>query len=175
MGTKLQILNYSFLIIFLFNNLIYFSFSLDIQLIDAIYNLLYHDLYLIYQNETICLSKSYKYSINTGFRITKKSNSPNNSFYYIENIRTNNTISISKNKEIISYIKEDNSKVNMSLWSFYKTKKNHYYIQNNNKCFLKVRNLSIYCENISIENASHFKLIKIYEEIKKNKLNIKLS
>ena len=158
---------------FLFYNIIYISLSLDIILTDAIYHLIYKNLFLTCLNKTIKFDKSHIGSINISFRINKHSYNLNNSYYYIEHLETNNKICVSKNKNKIKLKKKVNIH-NMYFWTFIKKKNNNYLIQNENKCFLKVKDSSIKCDKISLENASKFKLVKLYEELKENEIDNEL-
>lgn len=51
-------------------------------------------------------------------------------------------------------------------WVFIPIQSNNYIIQNKNKCYLKIDGINITCQNINIDMASRFQLIKIYEEVK---------
>ena len=55
------------------------------------------------------------------------------------------------------------------MWIFIKTSNNSYIIKNKNQCYLKIIKFKIICEDISFEEATKFNLIKIYNEIIKNK------
>ena len=159
--------------IFLFINVIYICFSLD-TVLNGVYNLIHKNLLVTCIDKKIQLDKSQIGSIKSSFRMKKYSHNQKNSFYYIESIETNNTIIVYKNKEIISYIKQKNDLSTLNIWSFIITKNQNYIIQNKNKCYLKVTDLNINCENISIEKASQFRLIKLYEEVNENKYDNEL-
>ena len=149
------------------------SLSLNLELIDAIYHLIFNNLYLTCLNKIIRFEKSHIGSFNSSFRIKKYSYNLKTSFYYIEYLETKNKISVSKKKKD-SNLKQNNDIHNMYLWSFIKIKNNNYIIQNEKKCYLIVKDLSIKCEYISMEKASQFKLIKLYEEVTEKELNNEL-
>ena len=96
----------------------------------------------------------------------------NFSYYSIEQIKTGYILIYSNKTKLISFNKRNHRKID--LWNFIKTENNHYIIQNINKCYIIIINYTIICENISFEKASQFNLIKIYEEIKENKLDNEL-
>lgn len=160
--------------IFIFTNLIYIYISLDAILLDGVYNLIYKNLLLTCIDNRIQLTKSHMGSIKSSFRIRKYSYNQKNSFYYLNSIEKNLKIIVNKKKEIISYIKPKNDLSTFNLWSFIITKHQNYIIQNKNKCYFKVTGSNINCENISIEKASQFRLIKLYEEVNTNKYDNEL-
>ena len=157
--------------IFFYFILLYFSFSTNtIIIIDAIYNFFFDDYILIYKNENLKFSKSNIASIESYFRIKKIEN---NSFYLIQHLKTNYTISVFNNETNIHF-GTNNDKRYINKWSIINLQNNTYLIQNKNKCFLTVRNLSINCEINPVKNYSRFKLLKIYEEINENSINYEL-
>ena len=66
-----------------------------------------------------------------------------------------------------------NDKDNESNWNFIKSDVK-YYIQNRNKCYIRFKAQNLICDNISLKYATQFILIKIYEEVKNNKYDLKL-
>ena len=101
------------------------------------------------------------------FRIIKVANKK---FYRIESICKKFKFSYLINNEN-PFISRTNNK---NLWKFIKINENNFLIKNgNNNCFIQVKNLKIFCENIPDNKATPFKLIRIFSEVnmKKNKKN----
>ena len=168
-----------------------FAFSTEAILLDeAVYNIIYNNSYLNYDLRNLKLSETLREEIDSNFRIRKISsekihtNNSNNSYYYIEHILSNSSLIATqsdklnltknlstKNPYINPYIDK-----NLAEWNFIQTKENKYIIQNRRKCFLKIKikQFNITCENITINEASEFKLIKIYEEVRHSKEDIEL-
>ena len=69
-----------------------------------------------------------------------------------------------------NYINENCS----SEWTFIEINKNKYIIQNKNKCYIVYENNNLKCENVDINQAKQFYLIKIYEEVKHTKEDLEL-
>ena len=147
------------------NFVIICSFSMIILIENGVYNIVYKELYFNYENYTLQISKSLNDEINSNFRIKKSTRNNFTSYYYIEHLKTN--------LQIISYF---NGSINVALkvkekeefneWSFIQKDRDKYILQNNNHCYLKIRNLKeITCENISLKEASIFYFYKIYEEV----------
>ena len=131
---------------------------------DGIYNIIYKNLFLKYKNLNLILSKSFLSESNSNFRIIKKLNEKNESFYYIENLNTKYKLGFKNKKENITENQEENN-----LWTFIHLKNNNYIIKNKNKCYIIVKELKLNCVNSNLEQASEFRLEKIYEEVKTNK------
>ena len=131
---------------------------------DGIYNIIYKNLFLKYNNLSLILSKSFLSESNSNFRIIKKLNEKNESFYYIENLNTKYKLGFKNKKENIIENQEENN-----LWTFIHLKNNNYIIKNKNKCYIIVKELKLNCVNSNLEQASEFRLEKIYEEVKTNK------
>ena len=123
------------------------------------------NLFLNYEKGHFRLSKSCIANNNANFRIKKQMDKKNEFFYYIEHLKTNKKLNENEN---------NTSGKNDFLWNFIYINQNNYVIKNNNNCFIKVRNKRINCENITFEQASIFKIIKIYEELKLDNNTIKL-
>ena len=146
-------------------NSFFFSFSLESLINDGIYNLIHKHLFLICKNKTFIVSKSSIAEINSNFRIKKQSNKIDEAYYYIGHLKTNYTLILqNKTKNTEEYF----------LWTFIQLNNNNYIIKNKNNCYIKVREFNINCENITLKQASKFKLEKIYEEIKINKTEYEL-
>ena len=108
------------------------------------------------------LSESIKLETNSFFRINKIIYEYKK-YYTIEHSNTNLQLissSINEIKIVFPLQKSDSS-----LWTFYLIGDNNCKIQNKNKCFVKLINSNIVCQNIIIEEASVFKFLKIYNEI----------
>ena len=131
---------------------------------QAIYDFIYNNMYLNYENETLQISKFLKENENSYFRICKTSDNCNISFYYIEHVKTDLNLILLKNNSQQLKLELINKKNELSLWNIIKTKNNKYIFQNKNKCYLKINGFNITCKKIPIEESSQFNLIKIYEE-----------
>ena len=154
--------------------IILFSLSFEVLLENGIYNFIFNDLYVNYYNNELIISKSDLSKVNSRFRIKNILEKLNISFYFIESLNKNDELFISNNQTIPLFVKYKFKKKKNFLWTFIKKKNNKYIIQNRNYCYIKVINFKIKCQNISIEEASQFKFIKIYEEVEINKLNYSL-
>ena len=160
--------------------LILFVFSSENFLIDAVYNIIYNNLYLNYDIRNLKLSEILREEVDSNFRIKKitpENKNTNFSFYYIEHIFSNTSLTIGpsyqlyliKNFSASRYVYKA-----LAEWNFIPTKSNKYIIQNKNKCYLKIKELNITCEKISENEASEFQLIKIFEEVKHSQADIEL-
>ena len=159
--------------LFLFFFFLFFSKELIIQ--EAVYYIIYRNLYFNYKNQKLIISKE---KINSSFRIIKKEDNSFilnfSSYYNIEHINTNLNVIYERNitqNVILDLIRE---KKDESLWTFIKAENNNYRIQNKKKCFIIIRELKIFCENIPENEASLFSLTKIYEEVNKWELDNEL-
>ena len=56
-------------------------------------------------------------------------------------------------------------------WEFINVKENIYLIKNKNNCYIKASKTKFTCENIPKYKASLFKLVKVYEEVRKNRFD----
>ena len=142
---------------------------------EAVYNIIYKDLYFNYNNQKLIISKE---KINSSFRIIKKEDNSFNlnfsSYYNIELINTNLNLIYERNitqNVILDLIVENKDS---SLWTFIKAENNNYRIQNKKKCFIRIKELKIFCENIPESEASLFILTKLYEEVNKWELDNEL-
>ena len=162
-----QINEHKFIFIFLF--FFCFRISKEESIINAVYNIFIDKTkYLNYNNNILQISKSEKYETKSNFRIKKLLN---NSFYEIEHINTNLKLSSSlpPNIELIRSNNKDSIE-----WIFIETNYNKYIIQNKNKCYIKIIDTKLSCENININNATKFKIEKIYEEVNNNDEDIEI-
>ena len=150
--------------------ILYFSFYKEIIIQDAIYNLIYDEFLFFYYNYDyirIEIANSFQAKSNCNFKINRLLDSNNLTFYYIEHTKTNFKVSCCENKEITLLFDFEYDKKDFSLWTFLSIKNNTFIIQNKYyNCFIIVRNFTVYCENISLNMASKFNLLKIYEEVK---------
>ena len=139
--------------------------SKEIIIQNAVYNIIYENYYLNYENLTLQISDSLKEEINSNFRIIS---TINNSFYYIQHINTNLYLFTSKNITNILLIGLINENYDLGCWNFIKTGNNKYKILNKNQCYIKIIKKKISCEKILLNEASEFNFIKIYEELNEN-------
>ena len=137
--------------------LLFISFSNQIIITNGVYNLIIQNFYLQYFKRKV-LTINYPKHPNTFFRIQKSYNN----YYYIEEIYTKYQLVYLETKELI-FIKKKEEKIN--LWEFIKTKNSKYIIKNINNCFITIQKSKTICENISLNEATEFDLIKIYNEI----------
>ena len=152
-----------------------YSFSIENIIKNAIYNIIYKDLFFKYNKQKLELLKSSKAETNSNFRIKKVPDKLKSSFYFMQISNINQTLFLSENNELefIDKLLLDNKK-DLASWNFIKYKDNNYIIKNKNQCLLKVKNLQIKCEYLSFDEATKFNLIKIYEEVEHNELDNKL-
>ena len=166
-----------------------FVFSTEAILLDeAVYNIIYNNSYLNYDLRNLKLSDTLREEIDSNFRIRKiipekiYSNNSNNSYYYIEHILSNESLiatqsgklNLTKNLSTKNPYTNLYIEKNLAEWNFIQTKENKYIIQNRKKCFLKIKQFNVACENITVNEASEFRLIKIYEEVRHSKEDIEL-
>ena len=153
------------------NFIFIYIFSIATLIDNGIYNIIYKNLYFNYENHKLQISKSLKEEINSNFRIKKSSNINNNSFYYIEHVKTNSNI-ISLNNGSINAKLYPKDIYYFDEWSFIQKEKNKYILQNKNQCYMIIRNLKlISCENITLKEASILYIFKIYDEVENNDFN----
>ncbi len=135
------------------------SFQKDIK--NGIYNIISGNFYLYYFKRKINLSNHFKHP-NTFFRIRRIYKSKNDTFYNIEEIYTKYKLGYSENKQIEFIKNNDNSQI----WKFIMLNESYFAIKNVNECFIQINYFKVFCENISIIQATKFKLTKIYSELK---------
>ena len=129
--------------------------------------------YIKYKRKKIIISDSFGY--NSYFKIKKILNIDNVSFYFINQVNNDLKLNYSNVTKLIDFSGLKSRRNNYTLWTFINTKNNNkYIIQNKNKCYIKIINQIITCEFINPEEATEFNIIKLYEEIKKNKDDNKL-
>ena len=102
---------------------------------------------------------------NVFFWINKILYTDNNTYFYIEYSDTNLKLISSSNNEIDVLFSFSSQNSENALWTFFKFGQNTYKIHNKNKCFIKIINLNIYCQNITLEEATSLQFLKIYEKI----------
>ena len=143
------------------------TFSIEI-IKDGVYNIVIDDHYIQYLKKKFFICNYLKYPY-TFFRINKISNLLNESFYNIEKIHTREELIYLENKQLIFRKKDINNLNNLSLWNVIKIKNNNYILRNKNQCYIRIiKNNIIICDNITIDDATTFNLIKIYEEVEQN-------
>ena len=156
----------------------FFIFSSQTIIQEAVYNLMYNNLYFSYENKNITVTNNTREEINSNFRIKKVSENSDTQFYYLEHINTNLNLLLSPKNTLHIILNFTNITKNSELlseWNFIESTDNKYKIQNKNKCFIKVtNNTNVTCEIISSEYASPFKLIKIYDEVTEDETNREL-
>ena len=143
----------------------YICFSIQELFKNGVYNFLTNNLYLYNNKNKLILSNNFQYP-NTFFRL-KKNKLLNDSFYSIEEIYSKSKLKFSENKEL--YFTHEN--IDFNLWNFIEVNEKNFVIKNIKNCFLEIIQSKIFCVSIPFNEASRFKLVKIYSEIneKKNK------
>ena len=136
---------------------------------DAIYSLIYEKLIFKYKNQELELCNESFGDINTYLRISNVLlEDLNTEFYKIEHLKSNLNLNYLENNKLIL----DKRRNNFSLWKIIKKENNYFIIQNKNLCYLIIKSFKLSCENITLEKASKFNLIKIYEEVRLNNNDI---
>jgi hypothetical protein len=141
---------------------------------EAVYNIIYKDLYFKNHNQKFQLSKSSKAEVNSNFRIKKAKNNTQEPYYYLQNLKNNKILILSENNEVqfIEFLEDD--KKYLAHWNFIKWKQKSYIIGNSNNCFLKLIKFILKCENITMDEATKFDLVEIYEEVEIKELDNEL-
>ena len=154
--------------------LIFFMLSNEDIIKEAVYNIIYKDLYFKNKNQKFHLSKSSKAEVNSNFRIKKAKNNNQEPYYYLQNLKNNKILVLSENNEVqfIEFLEDD--KKYLAQWNFIKLKQKSYIIGNSNNCFLKLIKFILKCENITMDKATQFDLVEIYEEVEINELDNEL-
>ena len=143
--------------------LFYFCFSFQDNIKNGVYNLINDDdLYLYLKKTTLSLTKNFVYP-TTYFRISNNINI-NKDFYNIEEISFNYKLSVLDNKKLNFSLEISD----LQLWNFININDNNYIIQNNNDCYLKVSEINAFCDDIPLQQATKFKLVRIYSEVNEN-------
>ena len=159
-----------------FNILIlFFLFEIIINenLTDGVYEIKYQDLYLnfYHKQNKFYFSRKSSLSKSSLFRIYNELYI-NSSFFMIESLAHNKKFHCKQNN-FVADTKYDKSDKNF-FWSFINNNKSSVIIKNKNGYYIQVLNSNkITCID-SIENASHFYLFKIYEEVYHTEEDIKL-
>ena len=149
------------------------SYSFHIINENTVCNIISGKDYIKYKRKKIIISDSFGY--NSYFKIKKILNIDNVSFYFINQANNDLKLNYSNVTKLIDFSGLKSRRNNYTLWTFINTKNNNkYIIQNKNKCYIKIINQIITCEFINPEEATEFNIIKLYEEIKKNKDDNKL-
>ena len=140
--------------------ILYIFLSLQNDIKNGIYNIIFDNLYLSYHK--LKLSSTHNFRQNTFFRLRKTDLPFNEIFYNIEEIKTNYKLIFSENKELVF----NNENDNRQLWSLIKKDKYHFSIKNkNNSCYIKVDKFKYHCENLHLNEATLFKIINVYDEV----------
>ena len=81
---------------------IFFIFSYQVIIDEAVYNLMYNNYYFSYENKNITVTNNMREEINSNFRIKKSSQNLDTQYYYLEHINTNLNLLLSpKNQSFI--------------------------------------------------------------------------
>ena len=144
--------------------LYYICFSTEKLIKNGVYNLLTDNLYLSSDKNKLGLTDFFKHP-NTFFRIKAIDKSLNNILYCIEEIYSNYKLDILESKEL--YFNQENN--DLYLWSFIESSEQYFVIRNENNCFVKIIQTKIVCISIPLNEATKFKLVKIYSEINEKK------
>ena len=122
----------------------------------SVFNLITNNKYLNYYKNKLQISSSNKYEGKSNFRIKKSQGS----FYYIEHVNSN--LILTANPPELKLIQKSDKN---SEWDIIETTNNQYIIQNGiNKCYIYFKNNNLKCENIKINDASKFSLLKVFDE-----------
>ena len=141
--------------------IIYICFSFQNKIKNGIYNLITENSYLYYNKRKLNISENLLYP-NSFFRIKKVAGILNNSLYNIEDLFKNLKLSFSENKEL-NFIDNNTESV---LWSFININENNYVIKNNDNCYIIISKYKVFCDNIPLNQALKFKIVKIFSEVK---------
>ena len=131
---------------------------------NGVYSLVTNDLHLFYYKRYLSLSDDFKYP-NCFFRIKKITKEFNITLYNIEELLKHYKLSFLNNKEL----KFNKYNDDLQLWNFIKLNDKNIIIQNKNSCYITVKSLKFFCENIPLKKATHFELIKIFSEVDNHK------
>jgi hypothetical protein len=123
------------------------------------------NLYLSNSETTIYISKTFNYH-NSFFRIIQIEKIDEVVSYNIENIDKIYDLTVLENRTLIF----DRKKYKKSLWNFNKMNNNKYVIKNRDNCYILVHKLKVYCERIPPNNATKFKITRIFYEVEEKKL-----
>ena len=155
-------LSYPILILFLI------AFSNENNLKDAVYVIMHKNKYIIFDYDDIKLLITSKTEKFTNFRINRVS--ANSSYFFIKNIKNNKYLSIT-DKGISTQISKSKNDSAREQWAFITVQENNYKILNKNNCYLIIYKENLKCEKISLDEATTFLIIMLYEEVKFERYN----
>ena len=135
----------------------------------AIYNIILYNRYLNYEKGRLQISFSKRYEGKANFRIRKVDDG---NAYYIEHISSN--LLLSANSSELKLVEKSETNDNNTLWFIDASKDNKYTFQNYNQCYLYYRNNILKCENIKVNDASKFILLKLCNEVEHTKEDLEL-
>jgi len=150
----------------------------SVQITDGAYNIILKKLYSsISFAKEIILSKDNLGSDSVNFRINQceNVNEKNTTFYTIEYMKTKLYLGIKTNNNNSKYdtlilTSEIIENETLSFYfNFSKVESSVYTIQSKKGCFLKGESLKIICAYETPRQMSHFHLLKLFSEVKKNK------
>ena len=150
----------------------------SVQIPDGAYNIILKKLYSsISFAKEIILSKDNLGSDSVNFRINQceNVNEKNTTFYTIEYMKTKLYLGIKTNNNNSKYdtlilTSEIIENETLSFYfNFSKVESSVYTIQSKKGCFLKGESLKIICAYETPRQMSHFHLLKLFSEVKKNK------
>lgn len=144
--------------------LLYISISTQKILKNGVYILTVDNFYLYYYKKNLSLSKIFRYDHNF-FRIQKNSKHLNCNYYIIGQLYKNKKLYYSESKKI-SFNKNTND---FNLWKFIELNDSYYVIQNKKSCFIKIERFNASCKNITIRDATNFKIEQIFSMVKKKR------
>ena len=157
------------------NNIIIGLFLIIINgiLSNGIYKIKYQDLYLnfYHKHNKFYFSRNTSLSRSSLFRIYNEFDN-NTSDYLIESLKHNKKL-FSNHNNVLSDTKYEKSNKNF-FWSFINYNKSSVIIKNKNGCYIQISSSNEVTCIDSIQKASKFYLLKIYEEVKHTQEDIKL-
>ena len=143
--------------------------SIDLPYNKSVYNIMINNRYLNFNKGKFQISTSKRFEEKSNFRIELSENS----LYYIEHVKSGLILaSDSSSLKLINKLAINNT-YNIQ-WHINKEEDNKYIIQSKDNCFLRFNNNNLKCENIKMDEASKFTLIKLCDEVINSKEDIKL-
>ena len=122
------------------------------------------NLNLYYYRRNLSVTEDFKYPF-AFFRFKKVSKILNKTFYNIEELLKKFKLGYLSNKELnFNRINDDSH-----LWLLKKINNGNFIIQNKDSCFIKINKLKVFCDNITIYEATQFKIIRMFSEVDENK------
>ena len=143
---------------------LYITISTQKTLKNGIYILTVDNFYLYYYKKNLSLSKNFIYAHNF-FRIKKISKHLNFNYYIIGQLYKNMKLYHSEDKKIGF----NNNTNDSNLWNIIGINDRDYVIQNKKSCFIKIERFNVSCNNITIREATKFKIEQIFSEVKKKR------